>query len=111
MEILKDEKSIRILGCNSNGIRFNQVKSQLQHSLDLDIDIQCYSEVNADFLQPKLLQKFKDQARHMDKSMKTEWSTSRIPSISEYNPGGTGMYTNDRTASRVKKSDKDKFGR
>ena len=39
MKTLKDDNVIRIFGCNPNGIRSDQLKSQLQHSLDLDIDI------------------------------------------------------------------------
>lgn len=69
MEIMKEEDTIRISECNPNGIRSNQLKSQLQHSLDLDIDIQCFSEVNADVLQPQVKQKFYEYPRSMDKSM------------------------------------------
>jgi hypothetical protein len=42
---------IHISGCNPNGIKAHQLKSHLQHSIDLQVDIQCYSEVNTDFLQ------------------------------------------------------------
>lgn len=41
---------IRFSGCNPNSIKSTQVKSTLQHSIDLEIDVQCYSEVNQDFL-------------------------------------------------------------
>ena len=34
---------IRISGCNPNGIKANQLQCHLQHSKDLQIDIQCYS--------------------------------------------------------------------
>ena len=54
MKIMKEEDTIRISGCNPNEIRSNQLRSQLQHSIDLDIDIQCYFEVNADVLQSQV---------------------------------------------------------
>ena len=50
MDMPKFPNTIRISGCNPNGINTSNVHSQLQHSLDLDIDIQCYSEVNANFM-------------------------------------------------------------
>jgi hypothetical protein len=34
---------IQISGFNPNGIKTSQLESQLQHSKDLDIGIQCYS--------------------------------------------------------------------
>ena len=110
MEIMKEVDTIRISGCNPNGIRSDQLKSQLQHSLDLDIDIQCFSEVNADVLQPRVKQKFYEYPRSMDKSMRSVWSTSKIPSINKYKPGGTGICSNGKAAGRIKKSDKDEFG-
>jgi hypothetical protein len=41
MEDAKLPGMIRISGC----------KSHLQHAMDLQVDIQCYSEVDTDFLQ------------------------------------------------------------
>ena len=111
MDVLKEDDVIRISGCNPNGIRADQLKSQLQHSLDLDVDIQCYSEVNTDILQPKLRKAFYELPKNMDKSMKSTWSTSKVPSNSEYKPGGTGICTHGRSSSRIKKSGDDEFGR
>ena len=111
METIKEEDTIQISGCNLNGFRSDQLKSQFQHSLDLDIDIQCYSEVNADVLQPQVRQKFYEYPRRIDKSMRSVWSTSEIPSINEYKPGGTGICTNRKDASIINKSHKDEYGR
>ena len=43
--------------------------------------------------------------------MQSVWSTSKIPSINKYKPGGTGICTNGKASGRIKKSDKDEFGR
>jgi hypothetical protein len=51
MEDAKLPGMIRISGCNPNGTKAHQSKSHLQHAMDLQVDIQCYSEVNTDFLQ------------------------------------------------------------
>jgi hypothetical protein len=58
---MEDDKlpgMIHISGCNPNGIQAHQLKSHLQHTIDLQVDIQCYSEVNTDFLQTQQRQKF-----------------------------------------------------
>jgi hypothetical protein len=41
MEDPKLPGMIRISGCNPNGIKAHQLKSHLQHSMDLKVDIQC----------------------------------------------------------------------
>ena len=43
MELPKLLNMICISGCNPNDINSSNLHSQLQHSLDLDIDIHCYS--------------------------------------------------------------------
>ena len=58
MELLKLPNMICISGCNPNGIKSSNLQSQLQHSIDLDIDIQCYSKVNANFMNSKVRQQF-----------------------------------------------------
>ena len=111
MESMKEEDTIRISGFNPNGIRTDQLKSQLQYSLDLEIDIQCYFKVNADILQPKVWQKIYKYPQSIDKSMQSVLSTSKIPTINEYKPGGTGICINEKAASRIKKFHKDEYGR
>jgi hypothetical protein len=58
MEDVKLPGMICISGCNLNGIKAHQLKGHLQHAMDLQVDIQCYSEVNTDFLQTQQRQKF-----------------------------------------------------
>jgi hypothetical protein len=43
MEDAKLPDMVRISGCNPNGIKAHQLKSHLQHAMDLQVDIQCYS--------------------------------------------------------------------
>ena len=50
MESPKLPNMICISRCNPNGIKSSNLQRQLQHSLDLDIDIQCYPKVNANFM-------------------------------------------------------------
>ena len=102
---------IRISGCNPNGIRADQVESQLQHSLDLNIDIQCYSEVNTNFLRTDMRQQFFEKTKKMDRTSRSIWGTSLYTTDSEFKPGGTAIISTGKSASRVKKSGTDKLGR
>jgi hypothetical protein len=63
MEDAKLPGMIRISGCNPNGIKAHQLKSHLQHSMDLQVDIQCYLEVNTDFFQTQQRQKFYENTK------------------------------------------------
>jgi hypothetical protein len=67
MEDAKLHGMIRISGCNPNGIKAHQLKSHLQHSMDLLVDIQCYSEVNTEFLQTQQRQKFYENTKWMSR--------------------------------------------
>ena len=107
----KAENSIRISGCNPNGIKVQHLKSHIQHSLDLDINIQCYSEVNANVQHPKVGKAFFEIPKSMDQSMKASWCTSDFQTASEFKPGGAGIMTNGTSSSRIKESGKDKLGR
>jgi hypothetical protein len=66
IDIPKLPGMIRISGCNPNGIQAEQLKSHLQHSLDLGIDIQCYSEVNTDFMKIDQRQKYYEYTKSMN---------------------------------------------
>ena len=102
---------IRISGCNPDGIKAQELQSQLQHSMDLGIDIQCYSEVNRNFLRTEVRHKFYEGTKSMDRSSKAVWGTSLFTTDSNYKPGGTAIVTRGKTAGRVKKSGSDKLGR
>ncbi|OEU15138.1 hypothetical protein FRACYDRAFT_239817 [Fragilariopsis cylindrus CCMP1102] len=104
---------IRISGCNPNGIKANQLQSHLQHSQDLQIDIQCYSEVNSNFLRTDIRQKFHEGTKRVDRSARGTWGTSQLPtaSDSEFKPGGTAIISTGKSAGRMKKSGSDNLGR
>jgi hypothetical protein len=84
---------IRISRCNPNGIKTNQLQCHLQHLKDLQIDIQCYSEVNRNFLRTDVRQKIYEGTKRMDRSSRGTWGTSQLPtsSDSDFKPGGTAI--------------------
>jgi hypothetical protein len=47
----------------------------------------------------------------MDRSARSTWGTSQLPSDSEYKPGGTAIISTGKTAGRVKQSGSDPLGR
>jgi hypothetical protein len=104
---------IRISGCNPNGIKAHQLKSHLQNSMDLQVDIQCYSEVNIDFLQTQQRQRFYENTKSMDRQARSVWGTSQVvvENESAFKPGGTAIIAMGKTAGRVKKSGIDSMGR
>ena len=77
----KREGIIRLSGCNPNGIKYSDLKNHLQYFMDLDIDIQCYSEVNANFQRPKLRNKFYEHCQSMDRNSNSVWGTSDSSSV------------------------------
>lgn len=111
MDMPKFPNMIRISGCNPNGINTSNVHSQLQHSLDLDIDIQCYSEVNANFMHHHIRQKFQEESKRSYQFSKTTWGTSKVESDSDFKAGGTGIVTRASCSTRVKKEATDDLGR
>ena len=110
MHMPKFPNTIRISGCNPNGINTSNVHSQLQHSLDLDIDIQCYSEVNANFMNHHVHQKFHEESKRSYQFSKTTWGTSKVVSDSDFKAGGTGIVTRASCSTRVKKEATDDLG-
>ena len=111
MDIPKSPGMIRISGCNPNGIQAEQLKSHLQHSLDLGIDIQCYSEVNTDFLKIDQRQKFYEYTKSMNNQSRAVWGSSQVIVENNFKPGGTAIISQGKTAGRVKKSGIDAMGR
>jgi hypothetical protein len=104
---------IRMSGCNPNGIKTNQLQYHLQHSKDLQIDIQCYSEVNRNFLRTDVRQKIYEGTERMDRSARGTWGTSQLPTSSDSNfkPGGTAIISTGKSAGRTKKNGSNKLGR
>jgi hypothetical protein len=104
MEDAKLLGMIRISGCNPNGIKAHQLKSHLQHSMDLQVDIQCYSEVNTYFLQTQQRQKFYEDTKWMNRQARSVWGTSQVvvDNESAFKPGWVSD-CNNGTDSRASK--------
>jgi hypothetical protein len=113
MGVPKIPGMIRISGCNPNGIKTNQLQCHLQHSKDLQIDIQCYSEVNRNFLRTDVRQFFYEGTKRMERSSRGTWGTSQLPtsSYSDFKPGGTAIISTGKSAGRMKKNGSNKLGR
>ena len=74
-------------------------------------DVQGYSEVNANFLNTKLRKSFRDMVNIVDREARSVWSTSLVPSKSDFKSGGSGIVTFGRVAPRIKESGTDRMGR
>ena len=111
MKNIKLDNMIRISGCNPNGINSQNIRSQLQHSMDLDIDVQCYSETNVNLLKSNLRHKLHEAVLSMDRNSKATWSNSDVPCDSNFKPGGTCIINRGSTKSRIKSSGNDSLGR
>ena len=61
MEIPKRKGDIQFSSFNPRGLKSTDVQYQLQTVLEMDIDVQGYSEVNANFLNTKVQQAFQDK--------------------------------------------------
>ena len=96
INVPKEDGMIRISTYNPNGIKKGQLKLQLQAAIDLQVDIQCYSEVNCDTNKGYINQRFIEETKQMDKSTKSVWKSSKVPAVYEYKPGGTGIVTTRR---------------
>ena len=100
MDLPKLPNMIRISGCNPNGIKTFNLHSQFQHSLDLDIDIKCYSKDNVNFMNSHLRQQFHEGSYQFSKST---WGISQAISESDFKAEGTGIVTRASCSTRVKK--------
>ena len=107
----KSESTIRISSINKGGLQLNNIKSTLQHAMDLQIDIQCYSENNLDTLKGHVQQRLYDDVQAMDQKAKAIWNSGTVPTESEFKPGGTSIITFGKTAGRVKEQGTDPLGR
>ena len=106
----KTEETIRISSMNPCGIRLDEITEQLQHALDLDIDIQCYSEINLDTTKSHLLQQLQENVTKIDPQARSTWCSSKITTTRNYKPGGNGIITFGGHAGRIKTSGTDLLG-
>ena len=107
----KPEETIRISSINPCGIRLDEITDQLQHALDLNIDIQCYSKINLDTTKFHLLQQLQLKVTKIDSQARSTWSSSKITATRNYKPGGNGIITFGGHAGRIKASGTDPLGR
>ena len=66
----KPEGITRICSINKGGFRLKTIKSMIQHAVDVDIDIQCYSENNIDTLKGHVQQRLYEDVHSMDQTAK-----------------------------------------
>jgi hypothetical protein len=68
--------------------------------MDLQVDIQCYSEVNTNFLQTQQRQKFYENTKWMNRQARAVWGTSQVvvDNESAFKPGGSAIIIMGRTA-------------
>ena len=107
----KSDNHIRISSINPNGLRFSTLPTAIQFSLDLDTDIQCFSEINLDTQQRAVRRQLLHRVRTADPKAKSTWSSSQVPAVNTFKPGGTGMITYSRLASKVRQMGSDPMGR
>ena len=75
----KPEGITRISSINKGSLRLNTIKSTIQHVMDLDIDIQCYSENKIDTLKGHVQQRLYDDVHAMNQNAKVIWNSGTIP--------------------------------
>ena len=107
----KNTNHVRMSSINPNRIRFNSIDTTLQLSLDLDIDIRCYSEINLDKQQRVICQKIKKSVQQADCNSKSTWSSSQVPAVKHFKPGGTVIDPYDKLSSKVKTMGSNSMGR
>ena len=107
----KHPNHIRISSINPNGITISNLEATIQNVLDMDIDIQCYNEINLDTTKSNINQKLQHTIRKMSPASRSSWSSSVIPTPRDYKPGGTGVVTVGRHSGRVKSSGNNIYGR
>ena len=111
MDVPKREGDIRFSSFNPKGLKSTDIQFQIQMAIEMDIDVQGYSEVNANFLNTKVRQAFRDKVQRVDKEARSQWATSLVTSPSEFKMGGSGLATFSKVAPRIKDSGTDRMGR
>ena len=111
MESPKFPNMIHVSWYNQNGIKSSNLQSQLQHSLDLNVDIQCYSKVNVIFMNSKVWHQFHEGTKILYQFSKSTWQISQTSSDSDFKARRTGIVTRASCSTRVKKEERGKHGR
>ena len=76
---------------NPRGLKRANIQFQIQMAADLNIDIQGFNKVNANFLNTKVRQAFNDKTQRIDREAQSVWLTSLVTSKSKFKSGGTGV--------------------
>lgn len=111
MTIPKKGRSKQFSSFNPNGLTATNLSVQLHYLMDLDVDVQGFSEINASVLNTKLRQRFQDILWTTDRDAKATWATSLVSSASDFKPGESTLVTFGKTALRLKVSGGDRMGR
>jgi len=100
----KPTGTIRIPCFNTGGIRNNNtaIESMIQHAQDLEVDIQCFGEINLDTRKTHIKKALAEGTRVIDKTAKCIWGSSLLPAPNDYKPGGTAIVTMGKSTGRVR---------
>ena len=86
------------------------VQITLQHVLDLQIDVQCFSEVNLASNKNHIQQHLRQAVRKMDPRGRSKWGSSTMSSATVYKPCGTGIVSFGDHSGRIKEIGNDPYG-
>ena len=111
-----EEKTVRILGQNVNGVSyFNDYlewEMILGYMDDMQIDIMCFNEINLDLAKPKVYWELSKKLKYIDKHAKLTTSSSKQSyTDSEFKMGGTILAIRSNWSGRVIERGQDKLGR
>ena len=107
----KPSGSLRISSINPGDIQLQDIKITLQHVIDQQIDIQCFSEVNLDTNKNHIQHTIQQTVMKMGNKGRSPWGSSKIPAVESYKPGGTGIASFGDHAGRIKAIEKYPYGR
>ena len=93
METNKRAGTRRFSTFNPNGLKSHNANDTIEISIEMGIDVQCYSEIALDTSQYRIRQKLIDNLRQIDKKAKAVWNSSTKTSTNEYKAGGTSIVT------------------
>ena len=91
METNKRVGTRRFSTFNPNGLKSHNANDTIKISIELGIDLLCYSEITMDTSQYRIRQKLIDNLRKIDKKAKTVWNSSTKTATNEYKAGGSSI--------------------
>ena len=103
METNKRAGTRRFSTFNPNGLKSHNANDTIEISIEMGIDVQCYSEIALDTSQYRIRQKLIDNLRQIDKKAKAVWNSSTKTSTNEYKAGGTSIVTFGRASEKTRR--------